>query len=126
MISRVLALAIAVCTAATGVLPAMDGYRCISMDRTLSVDENCPRCQSPPPVSIGNPCCEAVHVASLDARASAQPPDARITPAPLTAVLSVTFPQLVASQTAIKSVATRRRGRPPGDQLHQLSSVLRV
>jgi hypothetical protein len=110
MLARVLALALAVCTAATGVLPALDGVRCVAMDRSMSPDEDCPRCHTPAQ-SIGNPCCEAVHVSALQARANPAPPEVALAPAPVTALLNFA---VAASETQLfaRTAGGHPRGQP--------------
>ena len=110
MLPRLLALALAACTAATGVLPALDGTRCVAMDRAMSAQEHCPRCRAPAS-SIGAPCCEAVHVSSLEARANPAPHQPRLAPPPLAALLDE--PLFLAGQVAARAVAAQPRGQPP-------------
>lgn len=126
MLPRLLALAIAVCTAATGVLPAGGGARCIAMNRVMRADRDCcPKCESPPQTSVGTPCCEAIRAATLAERASSMTPQPEIAPAPLVALLTPA-PLLAAVDASARSVLASPRGRPPGDQLQRYSSVLRI
>ena len=54
MLPRLLALVIAVCTAATGVLPTGGGARCIAMNRVMRADRDCcPKCETLPTTSVG-------------------------------------------------------------------------
>jgi hypothetical protein len=122
VLARVFTAAVALCIAATGVLPALDGSRCVSMDRSMTPSENCPRCHSAPPVSIGNPCCEAVHVSSLEARASSAPHDDQLWPAPLAALLPALSLE-PPSQTAFHTIDARPRGQP---RFVDRSVILRV
>jgi hypothetical protein len=117
MLARVLALALAACTAATGVLPALDGWRCVAMDRVMSAGDDCPRCHTPSQ-SIGNPCCEAVHVSSLQARANPAPHKVALAPAPPAALLAfaLTAPE---SQLPARTAEAHPRGQPR-------STILRI
>jgi hypothetical protein len=126
MLPRLLALAIAVCTAATGVLPAVTGARCVAMNRVMVADRDCcPKCESPSPTSVGTPCCEAIRAATRADRASSLSAQPEIAPAPLAAVLAPTRVLAAVDATARRIFATPR-GRPPGDQLQRYSSVLRI
>ena len=126
MLPRILALAIAVCTAATGVLPAGGGARCIAMNRVMSATRDCcPKCEAPATTSIGTPCCEAIRGATLSTRAFSAAPQPQIAPAPFLALLS---PAIAPSAVGVPSrdVLATPRGRPPGDQLQRYTSVLRI
>src|SRR5690242_15324240 len=121
--ARFCALAVAVCLAATIVLPARDGYRCVTMNKVMAPESDCPHCEARP-MSIGDRCCEKVRVGALDARASSTVHEPRITPAPLLAVLSESRPRLIS--LAAQLVSSWPRGSPPGDRLGQLSTILRI
>ena len=126
MIPRLFALAIAVCTAATGVLPTSGGARCIAMNRVMSATRDCcPKCESPPQTSMGTQCCEAIRAATRAERAAASSAQPRLAPAPLVALLAPT-PLLAAVDSSARSSLATPRGRPPGDQLQRYSSVLRI
>jgi hypothetical protein len=127
MLGRVLAFAIAVAVGATGVLPTGDGARCLVMNKRVAVGEDCcPKCESPPVTAIGTPCCEVIHGRALEARAPASVVPVRIAPAPLTAVLPAPAVVALADTIALRSVAALPRGRPPGEQLHRFSTILRI
>jgi hypothetical protein len=126
MVPRLLAFAIAVCTAATGVLPAGGGARCVAMNRVMSANRDCcPKCESPPQTSIGTQCCEAIRAATLAERAGSATAQPQLAPAPLLALLTPT-PLLGGTDAAARNVLGTPRGRPPGDQLQRYSSVLRI
>jgi hypothetical protein len=126
MLGRIIALAIALAVGSTGVLPTVDGARCLSMDKRITPGEDCcPMCQSPPVASIGKPCCETIHGRALEARAPVSVAQPRLAPAPLTAILAPPLP-LVANEAALRSVAALPRGRPPGEQLDRFSAVIRI
>ena len=124
MLSRVLALAIAVCTGATGVLPSGDGSRCIAMGVLLQAgDDCCAKCDATS--SIGTPCCEVIHGRILEARGPSSAPQTRIAPAPLVGILSFAAPASLTGCLSA-SLTTHARGGPPGDQLERFSAILRI
>jgi hypothetical protein len=126
MTPRFLALAIAVCTAATGVLPAGGGARCVAMNRVMRVNRDCcPKCEAPSQTSVGTPCCEAIRAATLADRASSMTAPPQIAPAPFVALLSPALAQFSVDAPGRGFFATPR-GRPPGDQLQRYTSVLRI
>jgi hypothetical protein len=125
MVARLLAFAIAVCTAATGILPVGGGARCVAMNRVMRADRDCcPKCESPPQTSVGTPCCQAIRGATPTDRASSAINQPQISPAPMVALLAPAS-QLVAVD-ATRTVLATPRGRPPGDQLQGYSSILRI
>lgn len=126
MLARLLAFAIAVCTAATGILPAGGGARCVAMNRVMRSDRDCcPKCLAAPTTSVGTPCCEAIAGAILSERAFNTLAQPRLAPAPLLALLAPAA-QLTAVEVSTRGIVTIPRGRPPGDQLQRYSSVLRI
>jgi hypothetical protein len=126
MVARLLALAIAVCTAATGVLPAGGGARCVAMNRVLRSDTDCcPKCVAAPVTSVGTPCCEAMPGATLGERAFNRIVEPQLAPAPLVAWLAPT-PQTADVAVSARALVAVAPGRPPGDQLQRYSSVLRI
>jgi hypothetical protein len=123
--ARFIALLIALSTGATGILPAGDSYRCIIMDQRMAPGRDCcPKCDAPP-LSIGEPCCEVVHGASLEARAPQKVEHPRLEAAPLVAVLPLAVPTFALGLDA-RNAERLTLGRPPGQQLRQLSQVLRI
>jgi hypothetical protein len=127
VIVRLLALLIALSTGVTGILPAGDGSRCVIMNQRMSPGADCcPKCRPPAVASIGAPCCEVVHGATLEARAPQSVDAPRIHPAPLAAILPLATAATVDLARTAVNFGSRLDGRPPGDQLHQLSQVLRV
>ena len=126
MLARLLAFAIAVCTAATGVLPAGGGARCVAMNRVMPSDGDCcPKCLAAPTTSVGTPCCEAIAGVTLSERAFTAIAQPQLAPAPLVALLAPA-PELAAVEVSTRSMVAVPRGRPPGDQLQRYSSVLRI
>ncbi|HWE29699.1 MAG TPA: hypothetical protein VHB97_16935 [Polyangia bacterium] len=126
MLPRLLALAIALTTAATGVLPTGGGARCVAMNRVMSAGRDCcPKCEAPATTSIGTPCCEAIRGVTLSERAASATPQPQIAPAPLVALLSPALAQFSVDATA-RRILAMPRGRPPGDQLQRYTSVLRI
>jgi len=127
MAARLVALLIALSTGVTGILPAGDGARCVIMNQRMTPGEDCcPKCESPPTPSIGDPCCELVRGATLEARASQTVEQPRLQPAPLVAILALPSASTADLGQTSCNVGSSPRGQPPGDQLHQLSQVLRV
>lgn len=125
MVARFLAFAIAVCTAATGVLPVSGGARCIAMNRVMRADRDCcPKCEAPPQTSVGTPCCQAIRGVTPTERASSAIHEPQISPAPMLALLAPAS-QSVAVEATRTALATPR-GRPPGEQLQRYSSILRI
>lgn len=126
MVARVLALVIALSTGVTGILPAGDGYRCLIMKQRMAPGADCCAHCDAPAQTIGRPCCEYVRGATPEARAPHSIEQPQLPPAPLAAILP-TPPILVgALGSAALNVGSFPRGRPPGEQLHQLSQVLRI
>lgn len=124
MRGRLTASSIALVIMVTGVIPAVAGYRCIVMGSRMDAPSACcAHRQSAPTVKAQ--CCEAVAAAQLQPRHT--PPSADPTIQPPAAIAWIAFLQsapLVSS--AELATPARARGRPPGDRLHLLSTVLRV
>jgi hypothetical protein len=126
MVARLLALVIALSTGVTGILPAGDGYRCVFTKQRMEPSADCCAKCDAPVSSISQQCCEYVRGATPEARAPHSVDEPRLPPAPLLAVLtapSILFADLGSTARNLRSFP---RGRPPGEQLHQLSEVLRI
>jgi hypothetical protein len=122
MASRVVAFALIVATAAVGVFPSVDGWRCAAMGRRM-VRRCCNKSRAPEPTAFKLPCCERVAALKKDPRATSGRPEARIA-APVVVGLVAFAPILVVAPAARPEA--RPRGQPPGERLHDLSTVLRV
>jgi hypothetical protein len=126
MLPRLLALVIAVCTAATGILPTGGGARCIAMNRVMRADRDCcPQCEAPPTTSVGTPCCQIIRGVTPSERASSAMLQPQLAPAPLAALLAFA-PSLSGVDASARRIYAAPRGRPPGDQLQRYTSVLRI
>lgn len=124
MRGRLTASSIALVILVTGVIPAVAGYRCIVMGVRMDAPSACcQHRQSGPTVKAR--CCETVAAAQLQPRGT--PPSTDATIQPPTVIAWVALPPMapVASSAEV-TTAARARGRPPGDELHLLSTVLRV
>jgi hypothetical protein len=126
MLARLLALLVALATGVTGILPAGDGYRCLIMNQRMS--DGAPCCHKPeaPSLAIGAPCCEAVAGAKLDARAPHTVEQPQLQPAPLVAILPLAMTAVADLGQTARNLGSLFRGQPPGEQLRQLSQVLRI
>jgi hypothetical protein len=126
MVSRILALAIALAVGGSGLLPTADAVRClITGKRIVAGADCCARCHSPAITAIGKPCCAIVRGRSLDPRAPVSSTQPRIAPATLIAVL---FPPVLTTAADARriSVFALPRGQPPGERLERFSAILRV
>jgi hypothetical protein len=126
MSRRLLAGLVALVISLTGTLPAVAGYRCIMTGMRMEAPSAC--CQhrneyeTP---ALKAPCCEQFAAPQLEARRTPPSVEIRIhAPAPVSWMVL----PLLASIEPASDVLSRAfaRGRPPGEQLHLLSSILRV
>jgi hypothetical protein len=116
--------ALALILALVGILPLADTYRCVSMGRIMTSHPCCAADQTAE-ARIDRTCCERLPARAQEVRASSVAPDLRIAPASLSGVLQ--FPSLaIPSPGAWVVAAAHADGRPPGERLHQLSSILRI
>ena len=124
MRGRLTATLIALVIMVTGVIPAVAGYRCIAMGVRMAAPSACCHHQESAP-AVKAPCCEAIAAAQLQPRQTPPSTDATIqTP---TVVGWISFPPTAAAVSSIDlTTPARARGRPPGEQLQLLSTVLRV
>ena len=126
MLPRLLALVIALSTGVTGILPAGDGYRCVFTKLRMEPGADCCAKCDAPGSSISQQCCEYVRGATPETRAPNSVEQPRLQPAPLLAVLSAPSILVADLGSTARNVRSFPRGRPPGEQLHQLSQVLRI
>ena len=124
--ARLLALLIALSTGVSGTLPAGDGYRCVVMNQRMEPGAECCQKCTVAASTIAPPCCEFVRGATPDARAPHTVEEPRLHPAPLVGILPAASTIADPFCATACNVASRPRGRPPGEQLHQLSQILRV
>jgi hypothetical protein len=125
MIARSTALLLALAIGVTA-LPTGDGYRCLLMHQRMTTAACCASCEPPAQASIGRPCCEVVRGARLEARAQSTVEQPRLSPASLVAILPLPPAPALELDRTCRDLGSRCRGRPPGEQLQQLSQVLRV
>lgn len=124
MRGRLTASLIAMVITVTGVIPAVAGYRCVVMGARMVAPSGCCHHEDTAP-TVKAQCCEAIAAAQLQPRSTPQSSDATIQ-AP-TVVAWIVFPPLAPAVSSIDvTTPARARGRPPGEQLHLLSTVLRV
>jgi hypothetical protein len=124
MRGRLTASLVALVILVTGVVPAVAGYRCIAMGVRMDAPSACCHHEDSAP-ALKAQCCEAVAAARVEPRQT--PPSHETMIQAPTVVGWIVFPSFapVASSVDLTTPA-RARGRPPGEQLHLLSTVLRV
>ena len=116
--------ALALVVALVGILPLVDAYRCVSMGGRLASHSCCPADEREE-ARIDRTCCERLPARAMEARATSDATDARIAPAPLAGLL--TFPPVSAAfAVGFVVAAADSEGRPPGERLHLLSTILRI
>jgi hypothetical protein len=121
---RLTASLIALVVLLTAAIPAVAGYRCIVTGARMEAGSSC--CQrEPEQTSFKAQCCEEFAAPRVEPRRTQPSPEKSIQ-AP-TVIAWVVYPAvgLMLSSVAVTSPA-RARGRPPGEQLHLLSAILRV
>ena len=124
MRGRLAAGTIALVILVTGVLPAFGGYRCIAMGVRMDAPSSCCR-HTDTTSAVKAPCCEAVAAARVEPRRTPSSPETRIQPPVVVAWIAFPpSPPMLPSHDATARACAR--GRPPGEALHLLSSVLRV
>ena len=124
MRGRLTAGLIALVILVTGVIPAVAGYRCIVMGARMNAPSPCCQHQDSA-ATVKAQCCEAVAAAQLQPRRT--PPSTDSTIQPPTLIAWVAFlPMAPPVSSADLTTPARARGRPPGEQLQLLSTVLRV
>ena len=124
MHGRLTASLIALVILVTGVIPAVAGYRCIVMGVRMDAPSACCHHRQSAP-TVKAPCCEAVAAAQLEPRRTAPSTDPTIPPPTVIGWVAL-LPMAPVASSADVTTAARARGRPPGEQLHLLSTVLRV
>jgi hypothetical protein len=125
MRGRLAASLIALVILMTGVMPAVAGYRCIAMGMRMQAPSPCCHHDDDAP-ALKEQCCEAVAAPRLEPRRTPPSSSEIAIQAPIV-VGWIVFPPLgpLVSRAEIIMLA-RARGRPPGDQLQLLSTILRV
>lgn len=121
---RLTASLVALVILATGVIPALPGYRCVATGLRMKAPATCCHHQSVA-ATLKEQCCEAVAAARVEPRRAPPSTDNRIAP-PIFIGL-ITFPPTLSLLSAPElATSARARGKPPGDALHLLSTILRV
>ncbi len=124
MRGRLTASSIALVILVTGVIPAVAGYRCVVMGARMAAPASCCHHQDDTR-AVKAQCCEAIAAAQLQPRRT--PPSAGETIQAPTVVAWILFPPVIVAASSVDlTTAACARGRPPGEQLHLLSAVLRV
>jgi hypothetical protein len=124
MRARLAASLIALVILVTGVIPAVAGYRCISMGARMQAPSSCCHHDATAP-TLKAQCCERTTAPSVEPRQTPSSTDTTIHPPIVIAVL--VFPAIPPSISSLDlATPARARGRPPGEQLHLLSTILRV
>jgi hypothetical protein len=124
MRARLGASLIALVILVTGVIPAVGGYRCIAMGMRMQAPSACCRHESPGP-TLKAQCCERTAAPKVEPRRTPSSTDTTIHPPTVIAV--IVFPAIAPSISSLAlGSPARARGRPPGEQLHLLSTILRV
>ncbi len=123
MRARFAASALAAVILLTAALPAVAGYRCVAMGTRMQAPSPC--CHHDSDVtSVGAPCCEYFAAPQLETR---QTPQVIAQLQPPSVVAWIVFPAIVPPLSSFELRGpARARGRPPGEQLHLFSPILRV
>ena len=124
MRGRLTASMIALVILVTGVIPAVAGYRCVAMGMRMEAPSPCCH-HDDDAATLAPTCCEAVAAASVQPRHPASASELTVPPPIVIGAIVFVAPPALAS-TATVHTAQRARGRPPGEQLELLSTVLRV
>ena len=124
MSARLAASLVALAVLVTGAVPAVGGYRCLAMGTRMQAPAPCCRHEAQGS-TVRAPCCEAYAAPQLQPRRTPPSPELRIQPPTSFAWIILGAPAPPASGGAARTTL-RARGRPPGEQLHRLSSILRV
>lgn len=136
MARRLLAVALLPMLCIGAVLPVAGAWRCPYMGRRAA--DGC--CQEQRALErdehggadvarLAARCCDPIAAPTLDARAGASRADEAVSSSPHHGAVFVLLPPpalLVDAGAPLRQRVAQPRGRPPGDQLHRLSSVLRV
>ncbi len=124
MRGRLTASSIALVILVTGVIPAVAGYRCVVMGARMAAPSSCCHHQDDTR-AVKAQCCEAIAAAQLQPRRT--PPSTDPTIQPPTVIAWIVHPPIASPvSSADVTMLGRARGRPPGEQLHLLSTVLRL
>lgn len=124
MRGRFTAIAVALVILVTGVVPAVASYRCIAMGVRMDAPSPCCRHEDGTP-RLKAQCCESVAAARVEPRRAPSPADTIIHPPPV--VAWIVFPPMAPEASTLDvTTPARARGRPPGERLHLLSTILRV
>src|SRR5579859_3550609 len=127
MVSRVLALFVALTTGAVGVLPSVAWHRCLWTHERMAPQHECDseRNVEDAPLVVTAPCCEQVAAVMLESRATTAAPEHMISPPTVVATLAFA-PLGPRDPFGTVLPAASSRGRPPGDPLDRFSSILRI
>lgn len=126
MLVRAIALAIAAITGTVGVLPSLGGHRCLTMGERMAPQHECCPDRGEAPTSVGAPCCESIAAIARDTSATTAAPDPGVTRAVVVGLLPFAALRDGAQSASERLLCAYPRGRPPGDRLRSLSSILRV
>ena len=127
MLHRFTAAALVVLTGILSLGAVPERHRCLSMNREMPTSHSCcPKKNSNAPTELERPCCETIIGRAVEAMA----PTVRAVPGlPIPQVIGVVeFVSRMGSSPVRGAIseALPRGHPPPGERLHQLSSILRV
>jgi hypothetical protein len=124
MRERLTAGVIALVILVTGVIPAVAGYRCIAMGVRMATPSACCHHGDETPAFKAQ-CCEVIAAVRIEPRST---PTSQETTIQAPALIGwIVFPPLTVVVPAVdQTTPARARGRPPGERLHRLSTILRV
>jgi hypothetical protein len=126
MSARLTAVFVALVILVTGAVPAVAGYRCVLTGMRMEAQSACCRHrEDPAPPTFKARCCESFSAPRLESRRTPPSPEAMMRGLALAAwVLLPPLAPLPPSPE--RAPASAARARPPGEQLHRFSSILRV
>jgi hypothetical protein len=124
MAARLTASLISLVVLLTAAIPAVAGYRCVVTGARMEAASSCCR-QEVEQTSFKAQCCEELAAPRLEPRRTQPSPEKSIQAPTIVAwvLYPATAPMLSATDL---TTPARARGRPPGEQLQLLSTILRV
>lgn len=125
MLARVVALLVAFATVAVWILPTVAAHRCLTMGTRMTSEHEC--CPQKPERSatIDRPCCESIAVPHGEIRSTVARAKMTIASPIVLALLSFAVPAHP-SRIFAPNPERFRSLHPPGERLHELSTILRI
>ncbi len=121
--ARLASCLLALVVLATGVMPAVGGYRCVVSGARMQAMAACCHHDDATPAWKAR-CCEPTAAPRVEPRRPPSATDQTLAPPTVAAILA--FVPLAPGDSSAVVAAARARGRPPGERLHRFTAVLRV